>query len=170
MLLNLATHLVQPMMRTLAILGVLLSQVMSTCAPGSMVVCVHQGGRAHIELAGGACCHEAPHSQSASLDHEHEGAPCAGHITCAPISDAPAIVNRCDDESGPCTDYPLVISQLRTENQRSPLLVSDFLLCVAALIGHTPNLGCSACSGFGISCADIQSPTLAALSTVILRC
>jgi len=170
MLVNLSKHWAQPMMRTLAILGVLLSQAMSACAPGNMVVCVHQGGRAHVELVGGACCHDAHPSHSESLDHEHKGAPCTGHITGAAIPDAPTMIDLCSDESGPCTDYPLVISQLRTEHQRSPLLAADFLPCVAALIGYTPIVTSSACCGFGISRSEFVSPTLVALSTVMMRC
>ena len=97
-------------MRTIAILGVLLSQAISVCGPGSVVVCVHQGGRSHIELASATCCHQesraracgqhacadhkahaeaAQHAHASKLDHEHRL-----------VGGAAASADRCCDESG----------------------------------------------------------------------
>jgi hypothetical protein len=177
------------MMRTMAILGVLLSQAISACAPGTMVVCVHQGGRAHVGLVSGACCHENKdsvccgrtscghrihavrgcNSHPASLDLAHLGEPngssCPGHLASAATA-----ADRCGDESEPCTDYPLVISQLRCEHQRGTFLAADSPACIAAVIDQAPALLASTCHGRGATRALAVSPVLTALSTVVLRC
>jgi hypothetical protein len=178
------------MMRTMAILGVLMSQAMSACGPGTMVLCVHQSGRAHVEFGSGTCCHEtggrascgrvscrcassghaihathALHTHPATLNHEDEGSFCTGHLA------SPATLVDCfGDESGPCTDYPLVISQLRSAQQRGMLLAADSLPCIDALSDHLPALSASTRNGCGAFRAVLVSPVLTALSTVVLRC
>jgi hypothetical protein len=169
------------MMRTAAILGVLLAQTMSVCGPGTMVVCVHQGGRSHIELAGGACCHEDAGTASS---HAHCRHACTGRAICGHQLQAAAhecehsrglsVCHRGDDgaceDSDSCTDYPLVISQLRAEQPRSATLAADFYQAFSATLWPARSGLPQVCSGLGANTSGLSSPVLAALSTVVLRC
>lgn len=121
------------MVRTIVIVVTLLAQVISTCANGVFVLCVHKDGQTMIEFAWAACCSSDPSrchcgaafcSRNAPTEQSPITQVCSAHdaddCDCGcrhddvgdpsnPVQEGQgrsALRNQCDH----CTDYPLLTS------------------------------------------------------------